>query len=101
MKIELVYFEGCPNADAARGNLRKACDELGLKADWLEWNQNDNKVPAHVKAFGSPSILVDGRDVAGGSADYCGEKSCRLYGGSQNAPAVETIKSALQRSLRP
>jgi len=101
MKIELVYFEGCPNANAARNNLRKACGELGIKDDWKEWDQNGDEIPAHVKAFGSPSILVNGKDVAGGAADYCGEKSCRLYGGSQNAPAVETIKAALQEGLHP
>lgn len=96
MKIELIYFEGCPNVDAARNNLRKACTELGLKADWQEWNQNDEAVPDHVKVFGSPSILVDDKDIAGGPGDCCAPKSCRLYDGGQNAPAVETIKAALR-----
>ena len=45
MMIELVYFEGCPNADAARENLSKACDELGIAAAWQEWDQNDSSVP--------------------------------------------------------
>ena len=101
MKIELVYFEGCPNAAAARENLRKACVELGLKAEWREWDQNDSTAPAHIKSFGSPSILVDGRDVMGNSGNAHAEQSCRLYEGGQNAPAVETIKTALRESLRP
>lgn len=101
MKIELVYLEGCPNAMAARENLCRACAELGLKAEWREWDQNDNPTPDNLRVFGSPSILVDGRDVAGGPGDSRAEKSCRLYEGGQNAPNVETIKAALRESLRP
>jgi mercuric ion transport protein len=101
MKIELVYFEGCPNAGAARENLRKACGELSVKAEWQEWDQNSDSVPDHVKPFGSPSILVNGKDIAGGPGECCAEKSCRLYEGGQNAPAVETIKAALREGLRP
>lgn len=101
MKIELVYFEGCPNVMAARENLRKACKEIGLKADWLEWDQNDEATPAHAKTFGSPSILVNGKDVAGGSDSGCAEQSCRLYEGGQNAPDLETIKAALRMGLQP
>lgn len=98
MKIELVYFEGCPNAEAARENLRKACDELGINADWREWDQNEDTVPDHVKTFGSPSILIEGKDVAGGPGECCQAKSCRVYEGGENAPSVEIIKTALQES---
>ena len=75
MNIELVYFEGCPNADAARENLRKACADLGMEADWKEWDQNNDNVPEYARAFGSPSILVDGKDVAGGPGECCKAKS--------------------------
>lgn len=101
MTIELVYFEGCPNADAARENLRKACTDLGMEADWKEWDQNNDNIPEHVKAFGSPSILVDGKDVAGGPGECCKTKSCRVYEGGQNAPSVEIIKAALQENRQP
>ncbi len=101
MNIELVYFEGCPNADAARENLRKACSVLGIEADWKEWDQNGENVPEHINAFGSPSILVEGKDVAGGSGECCQTKSCRVYEGGQNAPGVEIIKIALQENMQP
>lgn len=100
MKIELVYFEGCPNAEAARKNLRKACSELGLANDWKEWDQEDDSTPQHLKAFGSPSILVEGKDVAGATGNGS-EQSCRLYEGSHNAPDVETIRTAIQENLTP
>lgn len=99
MNVELVYFEGCPNADAARENLRKAFVELKMEADWQEWDQNNDDIPDHLKIFGSPSILVEGTDVAGDPDDCCQAKSCRIYEGGQNAPDVEMIKAALQGSL--
>lgn len=101
MKIELVYFEGCPNAEAARNNLRKACSQMGSSADWKEWDQKDDDIPQHLKAFGSPSILVEGREVAGAAGDGSQAQSCRIYEGGQNAPDVETIRAAIQESLRP
>ena len=97
MNIELVYFEGCPNADAARENLSKACGELGIAAAWQEWDQNDGSVPDHVKAFGSPSILVNGKDIAGGPDDCCQAKSCRIYEDGKGAPEVEMIRAALEK----
>jgi mercuric ion transport protein len=99
MNIELIYFEGCPNVDVARESLRKACSALGVKADWKEWDQNDDNIPDHAKDFGSPSILVDGKDIAGGPGDCCQQKTCRIYKDGQNAPNVEIIKSALQQGL--
>jgi hypothetical protein len=98
MNIELIYFEGCPNVDVARKSLRAACSALGARADWKEWDQNDDSIPDYVKDFGSPSILVDGKDVAGGLDDCRQAKSCRVYDGGHNAPSVETIITALQQS---
>ncbi len=29
--VELVYFDGCPNAEAARSNIRGAFEEIGAE----------------------------------------------------------------------
>ncbi|MCB1949738.1 MAG: hypothetical protein H6937_09865 [Burkholderiales bacterium] len=99
MNIEFIYFKECPNANAARENLHKACSALGIEANWQEWDQNNDNVPEHVKDFGSPSILVEGKDVAGGPGECCQAKSCRVYEDDQNAPDVETIMVALRENL--
>ena len=65
IQIDLVYFDGCPNAEAARASLTAACEQLNLKLEWQEWNQNDDDTPDHLLRFASPSILVDGKDVTG------------------------------------
>ncbi|MCY1059000.1 hypothetical protein [Nannocystis sp. SCPEA4] len=94
--IELLYFPGCPHVPAARAQLAKALERVGLPASWVEHDVSADAVPAHVRGYGSPTILVDGQDVAGGSpADG---SSCRLYPESETpgAPSLRVILAALR-----
>jgi len=87
--IELVYFTGCPNADNARANLRAGLEEAELEPRWTEWDQHDPGTPDRVRALGSPTVLVDGRDVTGVGPGEAA--ACRADG----APTVEQIVAAL------
>ncbi len=85
--IELVYFEGCPNAQTARENIRAAVGEAFNEAvEWLEWDLMAESTPERFKRYGSPTVLVDGHDVTG---DRPGNNAmaCRADG----APSVEAI----------
>ena len=64
--VELVYDPGCPNVDKARAVLTRALQEADVPAVWTEWGTDDPDCPANRKAFGSPTILVNGEDVAPG-----------------------------------
>lgn len=64
MKIELLYLPGCLNVDEARRNLRTACVQSGIPAVWLEYNLESPDVPPEYQTYGSPTILVDGVDIA-------------------------------------
>ncbi len=88
--IELIYFDGCPNANAARSNLREALEALGLPEKWQEWEQGNAHAPEHVKQYGSPTVLVNGYDVTGEEAGVSAS-ACRADG----APAAEAIRTAL------
>lgn len=94
---ELIYFTGCPNVDAARAQLRLALVEAGLAPLWVEYQTDDPSLPEYARGFGSPTILVDGRDVAGGVAGSA--VACRLYrddaGGRAGVPSLSSIVSAL------
>ena len=98
-KVELIYDTDCPNVEAAREQLRRAFREIGRRAEWQEWDRGDSLSPAHVRQFGSPTILVDGRDVAGTSPSD-GGLCCRVYHspqkGLQGVPPVKDIASALR-----
>lgn len=88
-RVELIYFEGCPNLAAARANLRTALEAHGTEAEVREWKQGDPEAPDYVEGYASPTVLVDGRDVAGGTT--AAGRSCRAEG----APSVEAIRRAL------
>ena len=103
MKVQLLYFSGCPNVDAARENLRRALASCGFKVRVEEIDTTRPDTPKHLRDWGSPTVLVNGMDVAGGHGPA--GASCRLYQGAarfQGAPSEEVIRPALQqaRSLR-
>ena len=101
MTVELIYDRGCPNVAEARAELVRAFSDAGLPARWKEWDRADPAAPPHVRAYGSPTVLVDGKDVAG-AAPADGASSCRLYsgtdGGFRGAPTSTVIAGALRNA---
>ena len=97
-RIELIYDKECPNVQQARQNLRSALELAGLPGTWKEWDRNAPASPAHARNFGSPTILVNGRDIAGFSKEK--GNNCRVYpsgeGGLQGVPPVERIVQVLE-----
>ncbi len=94
--IEFLYFPDCPNVDAARNQLRDALLFAGLTLNWTEHDVTAADCPARMQGYGSPTILVDGRDVAGGSPGD--GSSCRVYAGSEllGVPPLAVILAALR-----
>jgi hypothetical protein len=97
-KIEFLYEKSCPNVADARTALGVALKQAGLPPHWQEWERNDPAAPAHARHYGSPTILVDGRDAAGEEPQ--GEPSCRIYaaepGRNRGVPSIALIMSALK-----
>ncbi len=93
MKVELIYFDGCPNAAPARDNLEKAIAAAGCGCQITEWKQGDENAPDYIRQYGSPTILIDGKDIAG-AGNSGSSTSCRVYEGG--VPSVETIQAALK-----
>ena len=94
-RIELVYFQGCPHVDAARSAVRNALSAMGLPLEWTEWDREDDSTPPALRPYGSPTVLVNGRDVMPAQSDG---NCCRVYPGRdgvQAAPSVESICTAL------
>ncbi len=90
MKIELIYFRGCPHTEQARANIRQALESIGVDSAVEEWDRDDPDAPAYVRGYSSPTILVDGRDVTG-EGTLAGGASCRAGG----APSVDQIRAAI------
>lgn len=99
MQVELVYEKTCPNIGAAREQLLRAFTEADMPPVWQEWEVSQPDAPAHVHGYGSPTILVNGKDVSGSMTegdDLC----CRIYAHgdtcNKGVPPVSDIVRALQ-----
>ena len=94
VSIQLLSFPGCPNADAARSALRGALVAAGLPPTFEEVDITAAETPEELRNWGSPTILVNGTDVAGESPAGA---SCRLYSNDERrgVPADALILRAL------
>jgi hypothetical protein len=91
--VKLLVFPGCPLAAAARQVLEQALAECGLAA----YEEIDLLAPATAKelrAWGSPTILIDGEDVTGQTKGHA--IGCRVYAGPTKVPDVATIIARLK-----
>jgi hypothetical protein len=97
--IELIYDHNCPNVDAARRLLEKAFSEFGRAPSWREWEQHDRTAPAYAQEYGSPTILVNGKDIANNEPAKT-DGMCRVYrnpdGTFSGIPPLERIMHALE-----
>lgn len=109
LQIELVYDTGCPNVGLARDTLTAACREAGVPAVWTEWNSEDALCPAYARNLGSPSILINGEDVAPGPHPWTrrapGEgPRCRVYRDGDAivpAPPQTRVELAIVEAMQP
>ena len=100
MVVELIYSLDCPNVDLARSHLVRAFAQVGQAPKWSEHVIGDPATPEHAAGYGSPTILIDRRDVSGAPAGA--NASCRLYrtedGHLTRAPSIDQIATALSRA---
>lgn len=80
MKVEFLYFDGCPNHEIALANLKAVMDEAGAKSEIELINiQSPEDVRSH-RFLGSPSIRINDKDLEiteDNSTTY--SMRCRLY----------------------
>lgn len=91
MKIQLLYFDGCPNLERARVVLRDAMIAEHIDQAIEELDLESPTAPESVRGWGSPTILIDGKDVTG--AHRTAGSSCRLY--ANGAPIIDEIRARL------
>lgn len=99
MKIELLYFEGCPSHHAARDLIDATVDQLGIDADIREVHVHDDEEAQELRFLGSPSIRVEGVDIDP-EANTKGPfgRCCRLYKsdeGPSGCPPPQMLINAL------
>ncbi len=90
-RIELVFFEGCPNVGLARDNLRSALQSVDAHITWTEWDLRSDSTPKDLRSYGSPTVLIDGRDVTGDSTGAAA-LACRADGVPSAALILENLE---------
>ncbi|MDQ4214476.1 thioredoxin family protein [Microbacterium capsulatum] len=100
MRIEILTIEDCPNSPAAEREVRRALDDLGIRADPVVRVIRTPEEAAATAFAGSPTILVDGVDAIAGSAPIT-DLACRVYltpAGPAGAPTAEMLIPAIRAS---
>ena len=102
MKVEILYFAGCPNRPPAVGHVLEALQQEGVSAELVEVEVNDAATACVTGFPGSPTIRIDGRDVesAARSTQAFG-LMCRTYiddGYRAGVPPIEWIRSAVREA---
>jgi len=97
MKIEILYFEGCPNYLPTVERIRTVLTREGLPAEVVEIEVKDDSAAKALKFFGSPTIRVNGLDIEARSRDLSETGfACRYYGGG--LPSEEMIQAAVREA---
>jgi len=101
VKIELLFWEGCPSYPEARALLDEVLAARGIDAE-VEMREVFTDEEAEELRFpGSPTIRIDGRDVDPRGAEARPALTCRIYhlgdGRVSPIPSREQIEEALSR----
>jgi len=97
MRIEVLYFEGCPNHLPAVDRLRTVLRQEGVQTEISEVEVKDESAAKELKFFGSPTIRVNGLDIEADLRDVKDTGfACRRYSGG--LPSEEMIRTALKEA---
>ena len=98
MKIEILYFDGCPSWEDGLKNLEAALQDEGLLASVGMVNVINDDDAMRLKFLGSPHFRVDGQDLWPEERDIY-SLSCRVYPtpeGIKGFPTVAMLREQLK-----
>jgi hypothetical protein len=100
MKVQILYFEGCPAYMAAEQMVRVVLAREGIEAEVDLVAVNTNEEARRLRFPGSPTIRVDGRDLFPTEEREDWQLGCRVYatpGGLRGTPTADMIRAELIR----
>jgi hypothetical protein len=101
LKVEVLYVPDCPHHPSAVRQLRDVLLAEGVQAEINEVVVIGAKAAEEYRFRGSPTIRIDGRDIAGEShSPLSFALACRMYPGAKEAgvPPLEMMQRAVREA---
>ena len=101
MKVEILYFDGCPRYEGAQQAVHEALARRGMddvRVDLLAVNTYEDA--ERLKLPGSPTLRADGEDLFPVPERRAWALGCRMYltpEGLKGHPTAEMVGEALSR----
>jgi hypothetical protein len=92
-RVEILYFDGCPNHGPARALVERVARELRVEPEIELVEVADPEAAVKLRFLGSPTVRVNGADVEPGAEerrDFA--LSCRMY--RSKAGATEQLEES-------
>ena len=104
VRIEFLWWRGCPSWDTALRDLRDAIRDAGLDPESVEVREVFSEQAAEREHFvGSPTIRIDGEDVQPPPAGEALGLTCRIYrlrdGRISPTPDPADVREALMEAV--
>jgi hypothetical protein len=103
VRVEVLYVPNCPHHPTAVSQLKAVLRAEGIPAEIHEVAVTSTKAAQELKFRGSPTVKINGRDIAGESQDpESFALACRIYAGAKEAglPPIEMMRSAVREARK-
>jgi hypothetical protein len=103
-RVEILYFQGCPNQEPVRMLVERLARQLRLEPEIRLQKVADPDAAVELRFLGSPTVRVDGVDVEPGAEerrDFA--LACRIYrseGGVAEQPDERWVREALTETVK-
>ena len=99
MKVELLYWRGCPSYPETQRLLEEVLGSAGIEPAVELREVTTDEEAVELRFPGSPTVRIDGRDVDPAGADALPALTCRIYhlpdGRVSPVPTRDQIEAAL------
>lgn len=101
MKIQFLYFNGCPSYKQGLENLKQVLRELSISEDFEMINIDSDDKAKEYNFIGSPTIRINKEDIDPKAREVkiTGYKGCRIYQteeGIKGAPTIKMLKKVIE-----
>ncbi len=94
IKIEVQYFRGCPNSESVLNMVKNFVATSTLNLEFEEVLVESQEDAEKYKFRGSPTILINGKDLEGLEENKTPSLACRVY--RSGLPTERDLKTFIE-----